>query len=221
MSDRTAEVLSNVSPEAILYHTHELSRTKRKITEANSAHRLAVKRAKSDNVPTEAILESIAWAALDPEVRRQKIIDRIKVEAARYPENGEAITDLVSQLDVRVSEKMRYTDTLFDAEQRGYQAGKFGVPVEDNPYAIGSEMAQRWREFWSEGQAANAAQLGENARAADTSRRPASTRQQPAADLPLGEEAAPRKRGRRAAANGAATQHPAAEPPAEAATEIH
>jgi hypothetical protein len=43
-------------------------------------------------VPTEAILESIVWSKLELEVRRQKIIDRIRVESERYPQNGEELS---------------------------------------------------------------------------------------------------------------------------------
>ena len=185
---------SNVPTETILYYTHELTRSKRKIDEASSAHRLLVKRAKGDGVPTVAILESIAWARLEPEERAQRLIDRIRVESARYPDSASRITDLVTGMDARVSDKMRYTDTLFDAEQKGYQAGKFAVPVEDCPYPAGSETHVIWQRFWHEGQAANAAALGENARAANTSRaKPTPRKQARNPGLPLG-DAPPRKK---------------------------
>jgi ribosome modulation factor len=162
---------SNVPPETILYHTHELARSKRKIDEANSEHRLKVKRAKDDGVPTDAILESIQWSKLDPEVRRQKIIDRVRVEAARYPQSAEVLPDLISRMDVRVSERMRYTDTLFDAEQRGYVAGKAGQTADGHTYPEGSELAATWRRGWTDGRAAQTAQMGEHARAANPSRK--------------------------------------------------
>ena len=198
MSDTATEApASNVPPETLLYYTHELTRTKRRIDEANSAHRLLIKRAKQDGVPTVAILESIADARLEPEVRRQKIIDRIRVEATRYPQNGQEIVSLLGGLDIRVSDRMRYTDTLFDAEQKGYHAGKSGVPVEENPYPAGSEQAQTWRQFWGNGQAASAIQHGEHARAASTRRERTPRTRTPA--LPL---ETPRKRGRRAGNGG-------------------
>jgi ribosome modulation factor len=212
---------SNVPAETILHYTHELTRTKRRVDEATSAHRLTVKRAKADGVPTDAILESIAWARLEPEVRRQKMVDRVRVESARYPQSGEILTDLLGRLDTRVSEKMRFTDTLFDAEQKGYQAGKFAVPVDDCPYDPGTEHAQTWRHFWGQGQAANAAQLGEHAKQANASReKPAKV-----ADLPMrglvpsvkrsrtarkAAAAAPTGRRKRRAPNGTEAPPPAA-----------
>jgi ribosome modulation factor len=185
---------SNVSTETILFYTHELTRSKRKIDEATAAHRLLVKRAKGDGVPTAAVLESVAWSRLEPEERLARLIDRIRVESARYPENGREITDLLANMDVRVSEKMRYTDTLFDAEQKGYQAGKYAAPVEDCPYPAGSELAATWRKYWHEGQAANALDLGDNARAASTKRDKPPTAKQRGMVLPL--EPARKRRGR-------------------------
>jgi ribosome modulation factor len=204
---------SNVPTETILYYTHELTRSKRKIDEASSAHRLMVKRAKADGVPTLAILESIADARLEPEVRRQKIIDRIRVESARYPDSGSTITELVARMDTRVSEKMRHTDTLFDAEQRGYLAGKYGQSVDDCPYLAGGELAATWRQYWNEGQAANAAQLGENAKMANQ-RREREPRKTTVVQLPLGDQP-PRKQARKPGKqtqrrNGSGTQPPTA-----------
>jgi ribosome modulation factor len=171
MSETAPSAGSNVPPETILHHVHELARSRRKVDEANSEHRLKVKRAKEDGVPTEAVLESIQWSKLDPEVRRQKIIDRIRVEAARFPQSAEAIPDLIAKMDVRVSERMRYTDTLFDAEQRGYVAGKAGQAADSHKYPEGSELADTWRRGWREGQSAFAGQVGPNARAANPSRK--------------------------------------------------
>jgi ribosome modulation factor len=208
---------SNVPNETILYYTHELTRSKRKIDEASSAHRLMVKRAKADGVPTVAILESIADARLEPEVRRQKIIDRIKVESARYPDSGSTITELVARMDTRVSEKMRHTDTLFDAEQRGYMAGKYGQSVDDCPYVAGGELAATWRQFWNEGQAANAAQLGENAKMANQRREREPRKTAAVVQLPLGDKPPrkqrkqpARKQQRRTSPNGSGPQPPAA-----------
>ena len=160
-----------VPNEVILHYTHELSRTKRAMDEAGSAHRLMVKRAKADGVPSDAILESIAMSRMDPADRLRKLGDRIRVEAIRYPESTEALTDLFGRMDTTVSEKARMTDTLFDAETRGYTAGKYAVPVEDNPYEAGTEMHAIWRQYWGRGQAANVAALGEGAKPADASRK--------------------------------------------------
>ena len=162
---------SNVPAETILHFTHELSRTKRKLDEASAAHRQMVKRAKGEGVPSEAILESIAWSRMDPADRLKRLSDRIRVETVRYPDSAEDLTDLLAHLDIEVSDKMRFTDVVFDAEQRGYQAGRFAVPVEDNPYQPGTEMHQTWRNFWGQGQAANALSLGDGAKAASTERR--------------------------------------------------
>lgn len=157
--------------EVILHYTHELSRTKRAVDEASSAHRTMVKRAKADGVPSDAILESIAMSRLDPVDRLRKLGDRIRVEAIRYPESAEALTDLFGSMDVSVNEKARMTDTLFDAEVRGYTAGKYAVPVDDNPYEAGTEMHSVWRTFWGRGQAANVANMGKGEKAADASRK--------------------------------------------------
>jgi len=197
---------SNVPPETLLYYTHELTRSKRKIDEANSAHRLLIKRAKQDGVPTAAILESVADARLDPHERRQKLIDRIRVESVRYPENGEALLTQIEALDTRVADKARTEDSLFSAEQRGYDDGRTGVPIDSCPFEAGSEFAGIWRRFWHEGQRVNAMRLGDNARQASTRRERESparepSRAGPSPELPAGE--APRKR-RPRRANGEA-----------------
>lgn len=213
----------NVPNETILFYTHELSRTRRKQDEASSAHRLMIKRAKSDGVPTDAILESIALSRLDPEDRMKRMIDRIRVMTVRYPDTAPQFGTLFDRLDARVSDKMRMTDTLFDAETRGYLAGKAAVAVDDNPYEPGSELHQTWRNFWGQGQAANAASLGEGARAASTERkRPASAKQPNLSIVPdppprraaakkAGRKAPAKKPARKAAANGG--DHPAEDTP--------
>jgi ribosome modulation factor len=203
---------TNVPNETILYYYHELARSARRLDEANSAHRLMVKRAKNDGAPTDAILENIKLSRRDPEARRSFIIDRIRVEAARDPQNGATLTDLIARLDTRVSDGMRHTDTLFDAEQKGYLAGKFGHPAESCPYPQGTEMAQTWRNHWGQGQALHAASMGPDAKAADTrlERRPRGGRPR-LVTLPL-EDPNPQparrrraRRGRAAAPNGEAT----------------
>jgi ribosome modulation factor len=147
---------SNVPAETILYWTHELSRSKRAVDEATSLHRNRVKKAKTDGVTTDAILESIAWSRLDADERRRRIIDRIRVESVRYPDSGSIFSDTLPSLDVRVSERMRYTDTLFDAETKGYQHGRSGVAIDENPYQAGSELAVVWHREWSRGSTARA-----------------------------------------------------------------
>jgi len=198
---------SNVPPETILYYTHALTRTKRKIDEANSAHRLIVKQAKADGCPTDAILESIKLARLEPDERRARLADRVRVEMVRYPQDAPQLTDLLGGLDTAISDGMRNTNDLFSAEQRGYLAGKYGVPADDNPFEAGSEAAQRWRTAWGEGQEAGAVQGGAHAK-------PASTRRQkrpPKTESMFPKEAKPKRRHRRtrplpespAAGNGA------------------
>jgi ribosome modulation factor len=140
--------------------------------EANGRHRANVKRAKAEGLPVEAITESIAWARQDPETRRQRLISRIRVEGIRYPENGAALSEMLPNLDIRVSDRMRYTDTLFDGEQKGYQAGLGGAAADGNPYPPGSEMAQQWRNGWGRGNEVRSATVGtEGGRVGNAARR--------------------------------------------------
>jgi ribosome modulation factor len=190
--------LSNVTPEAILHWTHQLSRSRRSLDEASSAHRTMVKQAKKDGVPTNAILESISWARMDPDERRKRIIDRIRVEAARHADDGDRLIDEVFRLDRRVADGPRQAATLFEAEQRGYDAGRRGELADSCPYEPGSEAAQTWRNYWHDGNVQHAASLIEGEKLASTRRQ----RRSPGRAASRGERSEgevvelPRKRGR-------------------------
>jgi hypothetical protein len=67
---------------------------------------------------------------------------------------------------------MRYTDTLFDAETKGYTQGKGGVSIDENPYPAGSELAVVWHREWTKGNSVKVAEEGETGgRPGDASRR--------------------------------------------------
>jgi ribosome modulation factor len=195
--DQASQPASNVTNETILWFTHELMRSKRRLDEANSAHRHLVKQAKTDGVPTDAVLESIRLSRMEDRERRQRLVDRTRIEAIRYPESGQLLLDLIIHADVRVTDAMRHTDQLADAEQKGYIAGKNGTPLDDCPYQEGTESAALWRQHWGQGHAAAGVQAGEHGKQASTQRRPRQPRIRIVAEEPTNGGEAPRTRRRR------------------------
>lgn len=89
--------------------------------------------------------------------------------------------DLFDGLDLHVSNEAQHQDDLWDAQTKGYKAGRDGIKVEECPYhPPGSEMHTAWLKHWHKGQAAIARELGPDAKQADASRVRPSRRKQAA-----------------------------------------
>jgi ribosome modulation factor len=161
---------NEVSRETILYFTHELTRTKRAIDEANSAHRQLVKQAKSEGVPVKAVLQSIALARQTPDQRRAWLADQVLVEALRYPESKPLLDDMFGNMNTDVSREMHYKNESFDAEQQGYIAGKYGAAIEDCPFLATAQpdLRDAWHRSWHNGSAAAHREAGPDIKPADT-----------------------------------------------------
>lgn len=86
---------------------------------------------------------------------------------------------LFDGLDLRVSNEGRHQDDIWDAQVKGYQAGRLAVKVDECPYhPPGSELHTAWLDHWHKGQAAIARELGPDAQQADASRQRPSRRKQ-------------------------------------------
>lgn len=67
---------------------------------------------------------------------------------------------LFTDMDLQALSTPKHGDTDWDAEEKGYNAGRNGTPVDDNPYEPGSELFAIWRTYWGKGQASLARTMG-------------------------------------------------------------
>jgi hypothetical protein len=162
--------LNNVPPEALISAQHEIARSIRDKDEAVSRHRLLIKRLKKSGLPTDALIEAHQLGQLPPEERRQRFIDRVRIEAVRYPDSGEILLEKLNTLDVRVSERARYADHLFAAEDAGYKSGRQGASADGNPHPSGSDMYAAWERYRQDGFRMREAEAGPESKVADASR---------------------------------------------------
>ena len=189
-----------LSNDEELQWSRDISRSKRKVTEASGAHRALLKRAKSAGINVKKLLETHEATKLDSDVVIADLRDYTHyLQLVGVPN---VTPEAVFRHDAAVTQKTQMLEDVHDAEEAGYKAGRNGVPIDDNPYPPGSECHVAWREHWSEGQAAIALELGPDAKVASAAkahpgRKGASASTTP--EAPAKKAAAPRKG---AAANG-------------------
>ena len=148
---------------------------KRLCEEANGVLRNVVKRAKADGVNTKAMIETVKATKLDPEDVARDLKDQMRyMQIVRIPITAE---DLLAGWDAEVSSRQQREDDLWDADDKGYRAGRAGADISEMPYDD-PEMEQHWRDAWHKGQAAIARELGPDTKQGDASK------QRPARDQP-------------------------------------
>lgn len=147
---------------------------KRKCDEENGVLRNIYKRAKAEGANVKAMRAAIAATKLDPDEVKQNHRDQIRYEGILHIELHQS--DIFTDFDLSVTEKTAHQDDMWDAEDKGYRAGRHGVKVEDCPYLAGTELHVRWLSEWNKGQAAIARELGPNVKMADPSRKRAAGR---------------------------------------------
>jgi ribosome modulation factor len=201
-------------------HMRLYRQQKRKCEEENGVLRNLIKRAKADGVNTKAMIETVKLTRLDPEVVAQDLKDQLRyMQIIRIPLTAE---DLLAGWDAEVSSRQSREDDLWDADDKGYRAGRNADDIGSVPYDD-AERAQHWTAAWHKGQAAIARELGPDVKQGDASKaRP--QRDQPGpgdiaeapADPPYVPGAAkpaaalkrtPAKRGRKAAGSGRSAIH--------------
>lgn len=113
-------------------------------------------------------------------------------------------SDLFEAFEVDLPNSIKHNDDIWEAEDKGYRAGRNNVEIKENPYGAGSENFVHWEEHWHKGQASIAREMGPDALVNTTRTRPRSGGQ---ARIPGTEERqlSPRK----AAANGNGRKSPA------------
>jgi hypothetical protein len=172
--------LSNLpNPDALADWMRQYRTQRRKCDEENGALRNIVKRAKADGVNTKAMISACASTKLDPEQVAADMRDEVYYKTVlRIPITAEVV---FGGWQPSVTERTRAQDDEWDAQDKGYAAGKQGVPIEDSPYPPGTELHQQWSTFWHRGQEAIARTLGPNETQAPTTReRPARKAKAPA-----------------------------------------
>ncbi len=170
---------SNVSHETWVEYSKLLNASLRELEEASGAHRAVVKKAKAAGVNPNAILAALRAKRKEETVIAQELRDYVR--ALHVNRVTISANDVYGGWETPAPTP---EDDAYDAEQRGYQAGTGNGLREDNPFAAGSEQHAEWDRGWRKGQEALAKQLGDNAKAANPSRkrpeRPPENKPQPA-----------------------------------------
>jgi ribosome modulation factor len=141
---------------------------KRKCAEENGVLRNIVKRAKADGMNVKAMSLTHTARKLDPMQVVAEMRDQIRYMTLRsIPMTGD---DLFAGWDTRLTDKSREIDTLFEADEKGYAAGRAGAKIDDAPYQPGTDLHVEWVKSWKLGQAAIARELGPDVKPASTTR---------------------------------------------------
>jgi ribosome modulation factor len=173
---------NTASNDAAAEWARQIRQQKRKCEEENGVLRNIIKRAKTDGQNTKSLLAAIKTTKLDPAVVAADLRDQLRYMAIiRVPMTQ---AELFGSWDSTVTEKTAREDDLWDADDKGYHAGRHGVPIEDGPYPAGTERHVHWLKAWHKGQAAIAREMGPDVTQASTTReRPARKAQQPKLEL--------------------------------------
>jgi len=131
---------------------------KRVVSSENGALRNIVRLGKRDGIDTKAAIRTANALQQDPEEVRVEMRHTIHyMNIASLPVSQ---IDLFAGWQPDVTDKTKTATDLWDVEEAGYQAGRHGGKIDDNPYPPGSEFFVHWREWWHKGQAAIARELG-------------------------------------------------------------
>jgi ribosome modulation factor len=197
---------SNRDPNASRDWIRQIMTQARRVDEENGALRNLYKRAKAAGENIAEIRHAIRLSRLPHEEAIQITRDQVYYMALRNIPVTQA--SLFEGFDVELSDATRRADDVWDAQEKGYKAGRTGVRAEECPYIPGSELYAEWHSGWRAGQNAIARELGPDTKMADASRkRPRRAAEAPAMlpyETPQEDEApameAPRKRAQRKAA---------------------
>jgi hypothetical protein len=193
MSD-TATTNAGRDPNASREWMRKVQSQQRLCDEANGVLRNIYKQAKANGEDPPTMRRAIRATKLTPEEAVTNTRNLVYYMALRnIPVTQDA---LFADLDVGVTESTKHADDRWDAEDKGYRAGRMGLKIEDSPYTAGTEFFVAWEEHWRKGQASIAHEMSPDEKLADTSR--ARPRRATQTELP-GTEAAkpPRKKAAR------------------------
>lgn len=151
---------SNLPPHIFLEHYRECVRLKRDVEQAQGRYRSAVKRAKASGVDQAALIQAMSLVKQDTSA-----VELHFRNVGRYlawlesPIGTQGALFGVSD-DQRPTEQAAGEHREWAASEAGYEAGKAGSDIAENPFPAGSPHASKWIEGWHSGQAYLAEQLG-------------------------------------------------------------
>jgi hypothetical protein len=143
---------------------------KRECESANGTLRNILKRAKAAGMKPPQIIAAVKATAIDPEEVVSNLRDQIEYMGILHIDIPR---ETLFDVDIQVTEKTAHADDLWDAEDKGYRAGRNGVPIDDTPYdpTSQSELYAAWRRDWSKGQASIAREMGPDSKPASADRK--------------------------------------------------
>lgn len=151
----------------------EYRKQKRECESASGVLRNILKRAKSAGMNTKEMIAAVLATKIDPDEVVAGLRDRIEYMGIL---RIEIPRDSLFDFDNEVSAATEHADDIWDAEDKGYRAGRNGVPIGENPYdqTRQSELFVAWTRDWNKGQASIAHEMGPDTKAASADRtRPA------------------------------------------------
>lgn len=149
-----AEPQSNViSPEDFLACYREIRDTKRAKDEAGAAHKAARERAKSRGIDLNALKIVEHLSTLDDADAELRMRETLRYAAWMGMEVGTQPDMFGGEAPVDLTGKVQSQHREWDAEQKGYKAGKDGEPIDNCPFSGGSPFVSRWRQGWQDGNA--------------------------------------------------------------------
>lgn len=156
---------SGISNDEELVHARAIQRFAREKDSATGRYRAAVKAAKSAGCNVEKLLAAIAAKRQEPDEVVMGLRDFVHYsQLLGIP--GIA-PDAIFARDIRISDKTQSEEDAFEAEQRGYKAGRHGEKATENPFQAGTELHVVWHEWWLKGQEAIAMEMEPKPAAAD------------------------------------------------------
>lgn len=150
----------NLTPETYLEFYRQVREAKRKLTEAQSAHRHALKRAKAAGIDLAAMAEAIDITKRDSD----EVAQHMRTVARYAAWMGQPIGTQGALFDATdgnmPSQKAAAEQHEWAADEAGYDAGRAGRNRDDHPYEVGTPLHAAWDRGWMKGQAFIAEQMG-------------------------------------------------------------
>lgn len=157
-----------VSPDTKAMFIRLYRQQRRVCEEAQGKLRSILKDAKGHGINTKAMIQGVAFTKIEPDEVRSELRDVIEIVQLLRIEVSQS--DLFEGMDLRVTEKTVREDDVWEADDAGYRAGRYGARVEDCKYPAGTELHVHWLAAWHKGQASIAHELGPNVKPASTSK---------------------------------------------------
>lgn len=159
-------------PRASQQWMRDIQIQQRRGNEENGVLRNMYKKAKAEGESVEdmrAVLRMLKSKTSD------EILDSLRNQIRYLTIRSVPVTasDLFEAMDVELTNSARHLDDIWDAEDKGYAAGRHNVEIKENPYQAGSEHFTHWEEHWHKGQASIAREMGPDALVNTSRTRPA------------------------------------------------